>query len=326
MIYGIDYLGGAKYAKTVLNYHKPGVAAGFFANTFGDVWPLVRQLANGGRCPLIRIHAIWEDDHTYRPNKHNPIIIREIDKINAEAKANPDVVWQFSPFCEHMLSGTQLQRLMLLCLERVRNVTVVNSPWTGKYYFNENVVNECHNNKAPPKKGRYNFSFDGVPAVDADVEKYKTERANADVFFMWTSQCNGRKNPNDKTPRPERKAWLTGELSESLVALTKPKGNANLPKNWLWKSHADQHLVPPEPRALKPVLISPLKISKFKLVQDGKVLIESSNAQPFEDGRWRYYFPKFGYQIASAPVELVGDNKVFGKVNPGFRENDYRNK
>jgi hypothetical protein len=103
------------------------------------------------------------------------------------------------------------------------------------------------------------------------------------------------------------------------------KGETALPKSWLWKSHADQHDVPPEARAHKPVLLSPVKAKHFELVGDGGAVVgKSGGPQPFEDGRWRYYFPKFGYELPGR-YELRAGGKVFGVINPGFREGEFRN-
>lgn len=323
-MWGLDTLGLAKYPDLVSHW-PAGYACGVFANTFGNVWPTLKRLAAGDRCPAIRIHAVWQDDHTFNAKRDMPVIRQELTRANNLKKTWPHLDIHFSPFCEHTLKGAALRTLLNICLNDAHDLTIVNSPWTGDLVDMTGVLNEVHGNAKAPKTS-YNYSFDGLPCVDADVESFKATYSSAAIFFFWTSQFNGRKNPNDPTPRPLRKAWPTKELLHSVAALREPKGKCMLPNGWIWKSHADQHEVPPEPRALKPVLLSPLKLPNFKLVEDGKVLITSSSPQSPLEGKWRYYFPKYGYKINQAATALVGDEKLIGYVNPGFRENDYRNK
>ena len=89
MIFGIDYLGGANYGNVIINEHPAGWAAGFILNTNEpswpkrNAWPVIESLARTGRCPLIRVHAIWDDAHTYRP-EYLPIINRVVNEKLAE--------------------------------------------------------------------------------------------------------------------------------------------------------------------------------------------------------------------------------------------------
>jgi hypothetical protein len=319
-MWGLDVLGLAKYPELIAHW-PAGQSCGVFANTFGNVWPVLKRLSAMDRCPRIRIHGVWQDDHKYNQARDLPVILKELERANELKKNWPHIDIQYSPFCEHTIKGAQLKSLINKCLQVAKDVQIVNNPWTGD--LSPNCINETHGDKA----GNFrNFSFDGVPCVDADVEAFKNTHKNVETFFFWTSQFNGRKNPNDPTPRPQRKAWPTRELLNSCAALSKPKGACDLPKGWIWKSHADQHDVPPEPRALKPVLISPLKVDNFKLVEAGVVISTSSSALPFEGGKYRYYFPKYGFKIAGEPVNLMAGDKVHGHVSPGFRQNDYRNK
>lgn len=315
-MWALDYLGGAKYKKTILDTHPPGWGAGFFAETFGNAYPLVDALAATGTCPAIRIHLLWSDTHKFG-DKDIPEVRRLAKKYEALAKKYSTVKFYLSPFCEHNLANPG--KYLRIVEVEAPSCIPVNTPWKGA--MTKRYKNELHGNQ---KRMCDIYSFDGMPCVDADVEQFKARYQDNELFFFWTSQCNGRKNPSDPTPRPERKAWPTPDLLKSLVALSEPRGATSLPRSWIWKSHADQHLTPPEPRALKPVLISPLKVERFQLIYRGKVIATSDKAQPFEDGRWRYYWPDYGYKLCGAPCTLSADGKSFGTVNPGFRQNDYR--
>ena len=333
MMYGLDYLGGAKFADLVLREHPTGWAAGFFANTFGNAWPLIAKLLATGRCPRVRVHAVWQDDHKYDPKRDDPVIMRELKAANSLKATFPQVEVQFSPFCEHNIKGAQLRQLFAKVKQAAGDLTLVNSVMNGDVLPPNVALNEIHGLHKPLKEP-YNYSFDGTPCVDADVEGLKSAHQNVVTFFFWTSQFNGRKNPNDTTPRPQRQAWPTSQLIDSVIYLHNECGAAKLPRNHLWKSHADQHEVPkPEPRALKPVYILPIKASRVELVADnGQVVAASGGPLPFNDGRFRYYFPDYGYSMAEKARRIHGKptvsvrvgGKVVGTVNPAFRAGSFR--
>lgn len=106
-----------------------------------------------------------------------------------------------------------------------------------------------------------------------------------------------------------------------------------MPKNYLNKSHAEQHVVPPEPRAFKPVFIIPPKAARIELVAaNGQVVAVSGSPQSYEDGRFRYYFSQYGYQIAEKATRIQGHpvlkvkvgNQIKGTTNPAFRQGNFR--
>jgi hypothetical protein len=103
------------------------------------------------------------------------------------------------------------------------------------------------------------------------------------------------------------------------------KGATKLPPHWLWKSHAEDT---GDPRSNKPVLIAPLKASKAELVRNGAVVSSASYYGPYIDGRHRYYFPEWGFEIAqkvgNVPLDLRLSGKVDAQVNPAFRDGDFR--
>lgn len=329
-MWGLDLLGAARYRDLAIREMPAGWALGVFGTgVFGDSRPVVRALL-GSRCPVARVHLLWSDTHSFGE--------REIKAAVAEAKRWKDIAkdhgraFQVSPWCEHNASAAMVKRVIDAVMQVLPDATPINTPWKGSVV--PGIRTEVHGNHAKPK-GPYQWSYDGLDARDADNEHYAQEYGDAEIEWLWCSQMNGRKNANDTTPRPQRKAWPTPELIDGIVYLHRARGPAKLPKRWIWKAFADQHMVPPEPRALKPVLISPVKAARFELVADsGQVVAVSSGSQPFSDGRFRYYWPTFGHLLAQkaqrlqghSTCKLVAGGKVYGTVEPGFRINEWRNK
>lgn len=331
-MWGLDYLGGAKFGDLLVREHPEGWASGFFANTFGNAWPVIERLLATGRCPRVRIHAVWDDRHQYQPKEHDPIITRELRRANALKAKFPTIDVQFSPFCEHNIRGAQLVQLFTKVGNSAQGLTLVNSVYQGDTLPGD-VVNEVHGTHKKPR-GAYNYSFDGLSAVDANTQKIKEQYCDAQTFYFWVPQFNLRKNTNDTTPRPQRKAVPTSALIDSVIYLHRDKGETKLDRKHLWKSHADQHEVPiPEQRAHKPVFISPVDARRIELVADnGQVVAVMQRTSNFTDGRPLYRLPEMGYQVAEKArrihgkptVKLVANGKVIGVVNPAFRENAYR--
>ena len=331
MRYGLDYLGGAKFGNLIVREHPEGWAAGFFANTFGNAWPVIEKLIQTGRCPEVRVHAIWEDNHTYRPDRHDKIIMQELSRANSLKAKYPHIEVQFSPFCEHNIKGAALVRLFQKLEERNRGCTLVNSIWQGDKY--PKAITEIHGSKPNNPGTPYNWSSDGESAVDIDIESLKSKHASAETFYFWIPQFNLKKKAADSTPRPLRKAKPTGQGIDSVIYLATNKGDVSLDRKHIWKSHADQHDVPPEPRALKPVFITPAKCPRIELVaSNGQVVARSGLGSPFSGGGYRYYFDQFGYQISEkakriqghAILKIKAGSKILGTINAAFRGGSYR--
>ncbi len=328
MIYGLDFLGLPKYADLVRREHPQGWALGAFARTFGDALPHIGRILATGRVPHVRMQLLWSDSHTFG-DRDIPAITKEARRYQKLKQDFPGVVFELSPFCEHNLQSPD--RYLEIVKNEAPDCVPVNTPWRGA--FSKKFKNEIHGQHAKPK-GDYNFSFDGTPCVDSDVEKFKAGQSDADVFFFWTSQFNGRKNPSDPTPRPKRKAWPTSDLIDSIVYLHRKKGGTKLDKKHLLKSHSDQHFNVPAPRELKPVFITPISAPYVEAIaSNGQVVARSGGKQPFENGKWRYYFPSFGYAMSEKArriqggdpvVTLIANGRVIGRVNLAYREGSYR--
>lgn len=326
-MYGLDYLGLPKFADVAVREHPAGWAAGCFANTFGDALPAVRRLLETGRCPLFRVHLLWSDTHSFGASDV-PAVRRLARQYELLKRAFPKMAIEVSPFCEHNIADPD--PYLEIVANEAPSCIPVNTPWKGG--LSRKYKNEVHGTHTAPR-GAYNYSWDGNSCVDGDVEKSKVTHKRAQVYFWWHPAFNGRLNTNDKTPRPERKAWPTSDLIDSIIYLRTPAGEVKYRRNFLWKSHADRHETPPEPRAYKPVLIMPPKAKRVELVADnGQVVAVAGPALPFNDGRFRYYWNDYGFKIAEKAVrihgkptaKLVVDGRHLGIVNAAFRGGSFR--
>ena len=336
-MYGIDVLGFAKYQDLVVREWPSGWACGVFANTFGNVWPGLTRLLETGRCPETRIQAMWDNNHQYRPREHDRIIMKELEQANQLKTAFPHVEVQFSYFCEHNIKGQQLRDLIAKCRAKARGVTLVNSFYQGD--FVPGMLNEVHGSHSAPK-GDYNYSDDGTHCVDSNVTATTKKHSRAKTRYFWFLQCNGKVGNEGKPgktpvlPPKQRQGWPTAELLDSVIYLHRDQGAVNLSSRHLWKSHGDQHSVPvPEPRAGKPVFITPVDAKEVQLVADnGQVVAVMPRDGKFTDGRPKYRLDMFGFIAAEKAVrihgkptvKLVANGKVIGVVNPAFRAGSFR--
>lgn len=332
-MYGLDYLGGAMYQSVLLKAHPFGWAAGFFADTFGKCWTVVDKLCQTDTCPLIRIHGPWTN-HRYNPKLHDKAIFAAYDKTYELQAKYSNIEFQFSPVCESDARGVQWQKLFATLLTRHPFVKLICSINKGEPI--KGVVTEIHGDILAPLLD-YQYSFDGMNTVDSNVEEMKKKHKHARVLFFWHPSFNlkyktklsgdetKKVRDNDTAQPTDRVCKPTGELITSLVALASSKGDAKLKPRNTWKSHSDRHETPAETRAYKPVLITPAKVNEVVLVDAAGVIIAKSNKrEPYADGRYRYYFGKYGYQIANKVLTAVAGNTSLGTINPAFREGEFR--
>jgi hypothetical protein len=319
-MHGLDLLGATRYANVVKSSLPKDAAFGAFSNTFRTVIPLVTRLLEQGKCPAIRIHLDWRDDHKYSL-KDFERIVKEATKWKGLVAKYPDVKWYFSGACENNLSAKNAKLLALKILSVLPTVTYVQCGEAK--IMGDNIINEVHGSKSPAIKGRYIFSFDGSACVDCDVEKIKQRHKNAELFFFWEPRFNGRWETTDNTMRPLRTGWPSVALVESVVSLVKDKGPSVLPKKWIYKSHAENH-GKGDTKAEHPVFICPIKANAIILKNvSGEVLDILPYYGPYAGGGHRYYSKKWGYHIpAVAAVWLNG--VCYGHINPAFREGEYR--
>lgn len=331
MIYGLDLLGGAKYGKLLLKEFPTGWAAGLFDNTFGPASGLVEKLIETGKCHHIRIQMLWSDTHRFGDS--------DIKKLKAIAKPYERLALKYpvrielSPFCEHNLKTPD--KYLDIVKNEAPSCYPVNTPWQGN--FSKKYKNEIHgNHKKPSGTGKYNYSYDGTNAVDSNVTKDKQTHSNADVFFFWHPRFNLKWNMKDNTPRPKRTGKPSKEMIRSLIYLANDKCQTSIRKNWLIKSHADNHGPTngkPDQKGDKNLIISPIKSDKILLkTQDGKLVDTLNYYGIFEGGGNRYYSRFYAYQAAETAIKLSGNplcdiwqkGEKYGTCHPGFRDPTFR--
>lgn len=334
---GIDYLGGAKYAKVVLEEHPHGWAAGFFSNVFGDALPVVERLLSTGRCPLVRLHLSWRDDHK-QTAKDIPGVIKEARRCARIIDRYPNIRWLFSGGCENNWKQAEAIKVRDAVKAIHPRIEYVHSPENPRNTI-PGCINEYHGKASRPAAGPFIFSFDSDVggAEDSNVEAKKAAFGAGEVFFYWSPRCNGRWETNDKTPRPNRKGWPDGKLLDSLIYLRQERGATKLPANWIYKSHSENKGPGKggkfDPRAEKPVFIVPPKAREIQLRADnGQVVATLRYYGTYHDGRHRYYASAWGFEIADKAKRIQGhplcgvfvNGKKIGVINPAYRDGSYR--
>ena len=337
-MYGIDYLAGATYKDLVVKSHPKGWGAGFFLNTFGNAWPVVKALAETGNCPVIRVHAIWDDLHQYRVG-HLDLIKKELKKCCNIAKKFPSIKFEFSPFCENNFTSLQSDEVFSTCKKIIKKqevkIKLVNCIWQGKFILNDpDIINEVHGTHIKPKKGAYNYSFDGLDAYNADTQTIKNNYTDANIFFFWTISLNLKKKANEKisvADRIKRNYRPKTVHIEALEALAKDKGSDNVPKNWIVKPMSEDC---EDMKSNKLLLLIPKKSSNVKLIRNNSKNAEIETLKRFDppvDDKYRYYAQKAGYEYVkknACKVSIDGkiqtSNGIEIVFNPAFRGGSYK--
>lgn len=323
MLYGLDYLGLARFSKEARDAFPSGFALGVFSKTFGDSMPLVKEIVATGKCKALRVQLLWSDTHSFSDRDIGELK-KEAHRWEEFARHHKKVPVYLSPFCEHNLSAPD--KYLKIVKDAAPHCEPVNTPWKGA--LSSRYINEVHGPKSSPPHGKYIFSYDGSDMLDSDVEAAKRKHGNAMIWFGWTANFNGLAEVDDKPrpPREARKNWPTAKLIRSLLhEMGHAKGPTRLPPHWLWKSHAEDT---GDTRSNKPVLITPVKAGSAELLWQGQVVSTAPYYKPFLDGRHRYYFPEWGFEIArkagNVPLDLRLGGKVYAQVNPAFRDGEYR--
>lgn len=321
-MFGLDLLGVAKFAKVAKDTFPGNWALGCLSSAFGDARPAVEAILRTGKCPRVRVHLLWKDDHSFTASDYDSIA-HEAEKWKALVVKYPKIQWYFSPACEPNWAADVARQSILIVSDILPGCTYVNN--SNVRLVGPNIVTELHGPDPRSADGRYIFSFDNaeVGCVDLDVSTAKRKLIGAEMFFFWEPRFNGRWECSDTTPRPLRTGWPDSALIRSVVTLSGPRGKVRLPRNWLWKSHAENH-GSGDNRAEKPVCISPVKTDALRLKRAGKTVMILPYYGPYTDGRHRYYAPKMGFQISKEPLELWANRTCYGTVNPSFRQGVFR--
>lgn len=341
----MDYLGGARFKKLILEQHPMAYGAGFFScvDGFEDALPTAAELASRG-APFLRIHLAWKDNHRFT-NADLIVVRKEAERFRPVLAKYPNVKWYISPLCEHELRENEWQKFANVVIAELRGVDfeLVNSPNHGKGFVSRTVLNEYHGADSRPRGGRYAFSFDGTNIVDSDVETYKKNYAQAAYFGVWNSQMNGNRKifksdaergEKDFKDRAKRVYWPTAKQLDSWIHLTtNTKGKTIIPRGFLAKSHADQHSIIPSGKDQKLLFIAPRKVRELVIkARNGQVIDTAKYYDAFKGGGHRYYFTQWGYDLANKAKRIQGDalcdifenGKKIGVINPAFRDGVYR--
>lgn len=321
---GLDTLGGAKFCNEIIAAKIPRQPFGFFADTFGDALPCIKELVRRGKASQIRIHLAWDDNHNYNRRDFDRIAAKA-SRIEVFARENPSIPTYISGACEHNLSGPDAKLLRAKVLAKCPHCAgYVNSVWKGTII---DGINEVHGANPKIPGGKYIVSWDGNSAVDGDVELWKSHFVGALIRFLWVPRFNGRWSTTDNTPREQRKGWADSALIESVSALEEPKGATHIADGDLYKSHAENKGTG-DNRAERPAVISKIRGSTAELSAAGHTVIVGKYYGPYTDGRFRYYLPDYGYRIAEAAKRASGSpictlkvaGQVRGTINPAFRD------
>lgn len=332
MRFGLDFLGLAKYADIAKREFPQGWALGAFSNTFGNALPAVESILNTGRCPEVRLHLWWEDDHKLKPDTFKKIEA-EAKRVGAFYAKFPKILCKVSGFCEHTLNLGQATELRDLVVKNMPpHVIYVNSASSGATL--PNCINEIHGNRTRIPSGSFDYSYDGQSAVDAPNTMDKNKYGKAGTFYFWIPQFNGRLKMDDPTPRPQRKAWPVSQQIDGAIYLSTEEGSdIKLPKGWIYKSYSDQHTTPPAGKDQKPVWICPIKAPEILLqTRNGQVVDRARYYGTYQGGGYRYYGSDWCYLTAEKARRIQGDplcevfigGKKVGVVNPAFRAGQFR--
>lgn len=339
MNYGIDFLGGARFQKTVLNEQPRAFGFGIFAEVdgFGKAYNLIQQLDSYG-LPFMRIQLMWKDLHNFNSGDVKGVENRakKIASLNLKTKL------YISPCCEHELNDNQFEPFAQAVKKHLPNVEIVNSPNKGKGHVSKKYLNEYHHEKPRAGSNRFAFSYDGANCVDSDIEQDKADYKDAEYFMLWNSQCNGnrkifkptdKRGPKDFKNRKDRIYWPTDKQIDSWIWLTRDKGATQVRKGDIIKSHGDQHEVPPAGKDQKPVYIIKEKVKEIILKADNGQTIDTMRFfGSFTGGGYRYYATQWGFELAQKAIRIHGkptcnyfiNGKKAGVVNPAFRDGRYR--
>lgn len=328
-----DYLGGTYYRKVILKSHPRGQGGGIFWEEFNHGKntgkACVTEWAKRGAIfmPFIRVQGLWAgSSHNYNGQATKALKIgEELSKI---AFLYPNTHFFYSPYCE---ANTVDQPLLNKLRSEFPLLTIVHTANKGAPLAKNGILNETHGDYHPPQADCY--SYDGLSCVNADSELFKQMIPSLVYFMYWTSSDNGRRNDSIKPPPPSipnRKHWTSVKMNKSIQYQSElTRAADDLPNKWLWKSHGDPDTTPNPTEDNKGVLLCPLKAAKAELINESGKVVQTLkySGVSHEDGRHIYRANRWGFEIAKKgrKLRLRMDGKIKGKIDPGFRINEYRN-
>lgn len=203
---GLDLLGAGnseKYRKRILKYFPYNWASGFLMRcngaNFGDPSETIDDLLGTGNCPTVRIHLLWDDNHSFS-EADIPKIVRQAKKVNDLMTDNPNVKFFVSPCLEHRLDFETFEAIKAA----VKNVLPGGTKVISSGHHTKGIIELHHSQMSYPKEM---FSYDGLDMLDASDRthrNYANVHDHAKIAFGWCNRFNCRKDANDNTPRNER--------------------------------------------------------------------------------------------------------------------------
>lgn len=346
MTFGHDTLAAARYINKAIKSLEANQAVSVLLNSFDEGkrrgWRAVKEYARSGKYPLIKVVSLWSDNHRFS-RRQVDLMVEDFRKMNRVARRFPHIKWQFNPFLEydqnHMSKAELMTVLNSLRDMRQADISLVNNPMAmrGRVIRESDIVNELHHEDFVPKNCRYAFSYDGNDCVNANIERDKDIHWGAEVFWWWSPPYNLKKTLTDSTKRPDRRSSvLTRDYLKSIQYLANEKSDdVNLPRSYVWKSHAEIHSDRPAKSRSegRPVFLSEPGFRNVVLKNaDGKIVGRLYSTGQLHDGRYVYRLPAWGYEkgnrafnkTGKRTLSVVGDGKILGVVDPGFRENQWK--
>jgi hypothetical protein len=361
----VDALFGAQYAQITRRFIPKNFGVGVFLGSFrrssrrGDggfdkyipAFDLIEGLAQDGH-PILKGHALWDDDHEYGKPGDIELIKREARKLEAIARVNPEIEFIFSPFCEYAPLPKPIDYYLDICAIEAPHCLMLASPSKSLGGIpSKKYRNEYHGAELGGP-GPFQWSADGSSIFDIDLPTIlrQLEAAGCISAALWFPQENRKGKTKDKTPRPQRMIIPVQEQFELMLYQLTPRGRqARLDPAWTYKVSADQSpkTASPVGEDCKPVLVGPANAKYAKaelLLANGKVIAtmpwteeqrEEVNGAPVGKviGQlYRMANNEWGHKLAARVAKLQKqkclsvrvNGQIIGKINPGMRQNKWR--
>lgn len=329
----VESLGSAKFASVMFKALPKTWGFSGFATTFGDFYPVAEQGCKLGY-PLIKIQAVWKDDHNFSFNEESQAKKLAIKYSKLQAHY-PTIKIQFSPFCEHLKNEAYMLHLFEDLKLLAPNLEFVNTPakFGGQAgaFLSNGILNELHESgrKIAPHL-RYQYSHDGLAvgngSFDCNIQKYKDDHVNAENFWFWVCYFNLKRTIKDKTPRPMRNCKPVEKDFHAIVALAEQKRDVNLNAGWLYKAQGEHDTDKDvDPTANKPAVLAPKGLKVKQVVMSNS--LKSIVLQPAgisRDGRAVFRHTRYGYEMGRI-FTISADGASVGTVDAPFRQNEYKN-
>lgn len=341
MLYGLDLLLMGNYGQRAVETFPAGYALGVLWEVDGIKSPVsaVEQILASGKCPVVRIHLMWKDNHKFTASDIPETVMRA-RSVAVYVNRYPSVEFYVSPWLENEVDATLAQKVF----DAIKAVL----PGRTKYVNSgpaklPGIMKEYHHVEKG-QSGKYIYSDDGVTCLDTDTQKRKDNHANAELYFAWCHAFNCKYSEKDKTLRQNRKMKPPAELIESVAMQKFPKGSTFLPAGWIYKAYAEAEAAGQNPSGAIPavdswktVFVAPIKSGTIELKCKGKVIAKYDYAGEYHHDRtkgifrdlkyrWGLEFYKKAMKLSGKPICNVWHNgKKVGSVNPIFRHGSYRN-